>query len=308
MLYVNSRLREEVVAVATPRRVALRCGVVEYVDSGGSGPVILLLHGALMNETLWSGVVDGLGPGFRCVIPVLPVGAHRIAMEDDVDLSPTGLADLLAEFVTALDLPEPTVVGNDTGGALAQLLAVRHPDRVGRLMLVSCDAFDNFPPGLPGRLMALLCRVPGALTAAMLSLRVPPLRRLPMTFGWMSKHGIEDEVFTSWLTAFLGDRRVRRNLRSMMRGVDKEDLLTAAERLRDFTAPTLIVWAEEDKVMPVEHAWRLADRLPDSEVELVPDSYTLVPLDQPARLAALISRHSTGARAHGDFESAPTSS
>lgn len=121
-----------------------------------------------------------------------------------------------------------------------------------------------------------------------------------MTFGWMSKRPIDDEIFTGWLNAFLGNRRVRRNLRSMMRGVDKNDLLDAADRLRDFPAPTLIAWAAEDRVMPIEDAWQLADRLPHATVELISDSYTLVPLDQPALLAELIGQHIVRTSARGD--------
>lgn len=276
------------VSLVERKTVALGRGVVEYTDTGGDGPVVILLHGALMDESLWGPVVDALSPVARCVVPVLPMGAHRIPMPDSTDLSPKGLAALVGDFLEALGLPGVIVVGNDTGGAIAQLLVAAYPERVGALVLVSCDAFENFPPGLPGRTMELASLLPGMLRLAMLSLRIPALRRLPMTFGWMSKRPISDAIFNRWLDAYLADRRVRRDVRRMMRRVDHHDLVAAAERLRKFEKPALVVWAAEDRVMPLEHATRLVEYLPDSQVATVEDSYTLVPLDQPRRLADLL--------------------
>jgi pimeloyl-ACP methyl ester carboxylesterase len=269
--------------------VTVSAGPLEYADTGGDGPVVVLLHGALMDEAAWAGVVAALAPGMRCVVPVLPMGAHRLPMPGNADLTPAGLAAMVADFLEVLDLRDVTLVGNDTGGAIAQLLVTSRPERVGRLVLVSCDAFENFPPGLPGRTMALASRIPGMMYAAMRSLRIRRLRRLPMTFGWMSRRPIPDEVFTRWLDAYLADRSVRADVRRMMRGVDHRDLMRAAERLAGFAKPALVVWAAEDKVMPVEHAHRLADRLPRAELVLVQNSYTLVPLDQPQQVADLVA-------------------
>jgi pimeloyl-ACP methyl ester carboxylesterase len=269
--------------------VTLDAGVVEYVDTGGPGPVVVLLHGALMDESLWAEVVAVLAPGIRCVVPVLPMGAHRIPMPESADLSPRGLADLVGDFLEALDLSDVAVVGNDTGGAIAQFLVAAGGERVSALALVSCDAFENFPPGLPGRTMALASKVPGMLWLALLSLRIPVLRRLPMTFGWMSKRPISDAVFTRWLDAYLADHRVRGDVRRMMSGVDRRELVAAADRLTGFDKPALVVWASEDRVMPVEHASRLVELLPSARLAMVDDSYTLIPLDQPRLLADLIA-------------------
>ncbi|NYJ03064.1 pimeloyl-ACP methyl ester carboxylesterase [Nocardioides thalensis] len=271
------------------KRVEIAGGEVEYVDTGGDGPTVVLLHGALMDEQLWMPVVERLSPTFRCVVPVLPLGAHRIPRPGDADQSPRGVALLVGELIRALDLGEVTLVGNDTGGAIAQLLLAEDPDLVARVVLVSCDAFDNFPPGLPGRTMALACAVPGGLPMAMASLQIPPLRRLPMTFGWMARRPIAPEVFDGWLDAYAASRGVRRDVRRMMRQVDREQLVTAAERLSRFRGSALVVWAAEDRVMPLDHAHRLCATFPDARLELVEDSYTLVPLDQPDRLAGLIA-------------------
>jgi pimeloyl-ACP methyl ester carboxylesterase len=284
--------------------VTLDAGVVEYVDTGGPGPVVVLLHGALMDDSLWAEVVAAIAPDIRCMVPVLPMGAHRIPAPESADLSPRGLANLVGEFLEALDLREVTVVGNDTGGAIAQFLVAAGAARVGALALVSCDAFENFPPGLPGRTMALACKIPGMLRVAMLSLRIPALRRLPMTYGWMSKSPISNAVFTRWLDAYLADRRVRADVRRMMSGVDRRELVAAADRLTGFDRPALVVWAAEDRVMPVEHASRLVELLPSARLAMVDDSYTLIPLDRPRLLADLIAgfvaeRRDVGPRLRG---------
>jgi pimeloyl-ACP methyl ester carboxylesterase len=261
---------------------------LDYLDTGGDGPCVVLLHGALMDQTLWRDVIHALGPEVRCVVPVLPMGAHRRPAPGSADLTPAGQAAMVVSLLEALDLQDVTLVGNDTGGAIAQLLATSRPERVGGLVLVSCDAFENFPPGLPGRTMALACRVPGGLYLAMLSLRMRVLRRLPMTFGWMTRRPIADEVFSAWLDAYLADSGVRRDVKKLMRGVDREQLVEAGSRLRGFRGQSMVVWGRDDKVMPVDHAWRLSDALGAAEVHLVDDSRTLVPLDQPERLAELV--------------------
>src|ERR1700754_3706895 len=127
--------------------IALSAGTIEYEDTG-AGPAVVLLHGLLMDSSLWDGPVADLSADHRCVTPTLPLGAHRTAMHAGADLSLPGIAAIVAEFLDRLDLRDVTLVGNDTGGALVQLLL--DDDRVGRIVLASCDAFDNFPPGLTG--------------------------------------------------------------------------------------------------------------------------------------------------------------
>lgn len=268
--------------------IELSTGRIEYADSGGSGPVAVFLHGALMSGTAWSAVVDALRPDVRCVVPTLPLGAHRMAQLPGADLSPRGVARLVGELLERLDLDDVTLVGNDTGGALAQLLVTSDPARVARLALVSCDAFDNFPPGLPGRVCVWAARVPGGLYAALQPLRVPALRRLPVTFGWMAKRPIPRDVFAGWLTAFLADAGVRRDAVRFLRAVDRRDLQVASEQLASFDRPALVVWASEDRVMPPEHGRRLAEVLPAAELIELDDCYTLIPLDRPAALAAAL--------------------
>jgi pimeloyl-ACP methyl ester carboxylesterase len=211
-------------------------------------------------------------------------------MRPDADLSLRGLGHLLAEFLQVLDLRDVTLCFNDWCGAQV-MIADGLMERVGRLVLVSCEAFDNYPPGLPGRMAALSAKLPGGLAIMARALRFRPLRELPIALGWMSKRGIPDEIVNEWLRS-LRRPEVRRDLRKYARDTKRgrRDLLAATEALPSFQQPVLVVWASEDRVMPPEHGRRLAQLFPDSRLVEIPDSCTLVPEDQPAALAAHLRR------------------
>ena len=280
-------------------QIELAAGTIEYTDTGGGGPVIVLLHGLLMDATLWDEVTAALSPGHRCVAPTLPLGAHRHAMKVGADLSLPGIAKLVAEFLDRLGLDDVTLVGNDTGGAIVQLLAADGAPRVGRVVLASCDAFDNFPPGLTGRTLAQAGKLPPALFGlVMQQLRLRPLRRLPVAFGWLTRRG--DAATIRWIKPVLTQPDLRRETAHMLRAVfaDKRLLLRAAESLPAFGRPALVVWAADDRVMPPEHGRRLAGLLPDARLLEIPDSYTLIPLDQPAQLAGAIREFTSSTTIH----------
>jgi pimeloyl-ACP methyl ester carboxylesterase len=268
--------------------VQIPAGTIEYAEHGrGDGPPVVLIGGLAIGPSLWDGVVAELRGDHRVIVPTLPWGAHRKPMREDADLTLRGHARILADFLDALDLRDVTLVENDTG--MAQLLAGERPERLGRVVITSCEAFDNYPPGLPGKMIGLVGRLPGGVWFAMQQLRLKPLRRSPMTFGRMAKRPIPDDVFDGWLEPLLTQRAIRRDLEKYIRTVDKRVLLDAAERLRSFDRPALVAWAKEDKVMPPEHGRRLADLLPQGRLVEIEDSYTLIPLDQPRRLAAEIA-------------------
>jgi pimeloyl-ACP methyl ester carboxylesterase len=267
--------------------IELSAGTIEYTDTG-RGPTLVLLHGLLMDGSLWDRVVADLSGDFRCVVPTLPLGAHRLGMRDGTDLSLPGLARLVAEFLDRLGLHDVTLAGNDTGGALVQLLMADGADRVGRVVLVSCDAFDNFPPGLTGKTLVLSGRLPAPLFGLfMQQMRVRLVRRLPIAFGWLTRRG--DAVTARWMRPVLTQPEIRRDTVRLLRAAaaDRSVLVRASSRLGSFTRPALVVWASGDRVMPPEHGRRLAGLLPQGRLAEVADSYTLIPLDQPARLAQL---------------------
>ncbi|MCX0242526.1 alpha/beta fold hydrolase [Streptomyces drozdowiczii] len=266
----------------------LSAGTVEYLDTGGEGPVVVLLHGVAMDGSLWRNVVEPLRSDVRCVVPTLPLGGHRRPMRPDADLSVAGVARLVAEFLDRLDLRDVTLVMSDWGGALA-LVSEGRDERIGRLVITSCEAFDNFPPGVPGRNLYASAKLPGGIGLAFKLLKLKPMRRLPVTWGWMTKRPVPHEVMDAWFTPLWTSGEIRRDLRKYVLGVPpKNELLGWTEKLRDFDRPALVVWAAEDKVMPPEHGRRLAELLPKGRLVEIEDSYTLIPEDRPAELSAHI--------------------
>jgi pimeloyl-ACP methyl ester carboxylesterase len=270
------------------KQIELSAGTIEYQDTG-DGPPLVLLHGLMMDASLWDEPIADLSADHRCVAPTLPLGAHRHAMHAGADLSLPGIARLVAEFVDRLGLQDVTLVGNDTGGALVQLLIRDGAPRAGRVVLVSCDAFDNFPPGLTGKALVLAGKLPPAMFGMfMQQMRLRPMRRLPIAFGWLTMRG--DAATARWLKPVLTQPEIRRDAVRVLRAAaaDTHLLVEAAERLPGFNHPALVVWAAGDRVMPPEHGRRLAELLPQGHLVEVADSYTLIPLDQPARLAQII--------------------
>jgi pimeloyl-ACP methyl ester carboxylesterase len=267
-------------------QIELSSCTIDYVDTGGAGPTIVMLHGLLMDASLWNGVVAGLRAEHRCIAPTMPMGAHRHAMRADADLSLDALASLVEEFIDGLNLQAVTLVGNDTGGALVQLIAGRGNTRVTRIVLVSCEAFDNVPPGLTGKTLFLIGQLaPRVFGVFMQQLRLKPMRRLPIAFGWLTKRG--DATVKQWMRPILTRSDIRRDTVRLLRAAaaDKRILVRAAANLATFDKPALVIWATHDRVMPPEHGRRLAELLPQGRLVEIADSYTLVPLDQPVRLA-----------------------
>jgi pimeloyl-ACP methyl ester carboxylesterase len=265
--------------------IDLSAGTLDYLDTGGGGPTLVLLHGLLMDSSLWDGPIADLSTDHRCIAPTLPLGAHRHPISGDLSLP--AIARLVEEFLDRLDLHDVTLVGNDTGGALVQLVLAGKPERVARAVLVSCEAFDNVPPGLTGKVLVLSGRLsPRLFGAFMQQLRLRAMRRLPIAFGWLTKRG--DATTARWIRPVLTSQQIRRDTVRMLRAIDGRAVAEATAALPSFHRPALVVWAAEDRVMPPEHGRRLAELLPDARLVEVADSYTLVPLDQPASLAGAV--------------------
>jgi pimeloyl-ACP methyl ester carboxylesterase len=252
----------------------------------GDGPPIVFVHGALVNANLWRKVVPRL-EGYTRVTLDLPLGSHLESMPADADMSAPGLALMISEAIEALDLDQVTVVGNDTGGGLTQLVGVRRPERIARLVLTSSDAFDNFPPRF-FRIVFAPARIPGVIPVGFAGLRLRPLRRLPIAYGWLSKKPIEHDAEDSYVLPMLTRGEIRRDVRRVLAGLDPKYTLDAAARLTAFDKPVLIAWSADDRFLPTEHAERLAKLLPDARLEWIEDARTFSPEDQPERLAELI--------------------
>lgn len=266
--------------------VELSSGTIDYEDTGGDGPVVVLVHGLIMDGSLWRHVVASLRDQCRCIAPTLPLGGHRHPMRADADLSMRGIAELLGELLERLALQEVTLVMNDWGGPQL-LVGSRHDARIARLALCSCEAFDNVPPKGAAQLLPYLARVPGAITAAVMPFRFDRLRRLPVTYGPLSRRPVPRDVMDRWFGPVVAQREIRRDLRKYVLGAaqGRRDLLAAADALREFDRPALVAWASEDLLMPREHGRRLAELLPQGRLVEIADSYTLIPEDQPVTLA-----------------------
>jgi pimeloyl-ACP methyl ester carboxylesterase len=269
-------------------QVELCQGVIEYQDTGGDGPVLVMAHGLMMDATVWRGVAAELQDEFRCISPTLPPGAHRQPMRPHADLSLRGMGRLLAEFLERLELQQVTLCFNDWCGAQV-MIDEDLCGRVGALVLSSCEAFENYPPGIPGHAAWLSAKLPGGISLMRYALGKRALRRLPMVYGWMTKRGVPDELMRDWLEPSKRPQ-IRRDLRkyagAAMRG--KRQMRKASGALGSFERPVLVAWASEDRIMPLEHGRRFAEVFPDARLVAIPDSYTLVPWDQPQLLAAHI--------------------
>jgi pimeloyl-ACP methyl ester carboxylesterase len=272
--------------LGTAKSVRLSQGTIDYRERG-EGPPVVFVHGLLVNADLWRAVVPAVAEaGNRCIAPDWPLGSHTTPVPG-ADLTPPGVAELIADFLDALDLRDVTIVANDTGGALVQLLITRRPERIARVVLTPSDCFDQFLPALFAPL-SLLARLPGSVWLLTQLMRSRSLQRLPIAFGWLAKRRIPNEFVDSYLRPSRTSRAIRADLRRFLRTIHSRHTLAAAEQLSQFHRPVLLAWAAEDRVFPVELAHRLARRLPNATVTTIPDSYTFVPEDQPAVLAKLI--------------------
>jgi pimeloyl-ACP methyl ester carboxylesterase len=270
----------------TTQEIRLPQGAIRYREMGEGEPIVFV-HGYLVDGRLWSQTAEHLASAHRCILPDWPMGAHRVAMDPDADLSPPGIADLIADFLEAMELNGATIVGNDSGGAMSQVLATRRPERVGRLVLTNCDTHENFPPSA-FKLMPPLAKLPGAMTVMSLPFLLGPVRRA--AFAPFAKTKIPPELIDSWMEPSRRDAGVRRDTAKVTAGLNKRYTVEAAERLRRFDRPTLLAWAPEDRFFKLRFAERLAAEIPSARLVTIEDSLTFMPEDQPDRLAEEIAR------------------
>ncbi|MGV1049478.1 MAG: alpha/beta fold hydrolase [Solirubrobacterales bacterium] len=268
------------------KEIDLPAGRIRYREAGEGKPIVFV-HGYLVDGRLWDGVVDALAGEFRCIAADWPMGSQKIAMNPDADLSPPGVAAIVASLLEALDLEDVTVVGNDSGGAISQILVSRHPQRIGRLVLTNCDTHENFPPGI-FKAMPPLAKLPGAMNVMAAPFRIGAVGR--RAFKPFAKTRIPDQLVADWLAPSIHDKGVMHDLRKVTVGLDKRYTLEAAAKLRGSQLPILLTWAPGDKYFPISYAERLAGEAGNARIVTIPDSGTFVPLDQPQRLAEEITQ------------------
>lgn len=276
-------------------QVRLEQATIEYRVLGPDDsphPPVLFVHGILVDHRLWMKVAEDLARnGFRCILPDLPLGSHTIPVDESVALSPATVAEMVHEFITKLDLHDVTLVGNDTGGGLCQLLVDAHPDSVGRLVLTNCDAFEKFPP-FPFNVVFATMRGPRSINLLSKLMKVAALRRSPLGYGLLAQRN--DALTASWVEPMSTDRRIAQNLATLLRAVGAMDLNDVATRLPRFAKPVTIVWGMADRCFTPALGRRLAALFPNATMVEVPGARTFVALDDPAAVVDAIS--TVGAR------------
>lgn len=215
----------------------------------------------------------------------MPLGSHPEAMNPDADLSPAGIARLIGDFIKALDLEQVTLIGNDTGSALCQLLAASRPDRLARLVLTPGGSYNEFPaPIFTGA--NILIRVPGVVDATVQPFRSRMFSRFVLRL--FARKTVDDELLERWMIPGLKNVAVRHDMRKFVSAVSPRYTQKAARQLRTFLQPTLVVAAPQDRVFKLGNAQRLAAEIPNAHLVLIEDSRCFVQIDQPDRLTELI--------------------
>ena len=249
----------------------------------GDGPVLFFVHGLLVSHTLWELVIERLADSHRCVAIDLPLGAHRVPMRQDADVSPRGLAAMIAGVMEQLDLRDVVMVGNDTGGAVCQLVVAHHPERLAGLVLTTCDAYEHFPPPKL-KPMLLLGRAPRVADRFLRLGRFAPIR--DALIAPVNKRR-SAERSRAWVEPLATDPGVRRDVIRFIGRIDNADTVAAAPALKAFGRPALVVWTLRDFFFPLSDGRRLAADL-SAPLQILDDTRTFIPLDQPERLAELI--------------------
>ncbi|MCA3213449.1 MAG: alpha/beta hydrolase [Burkholderiales bacterium] len=276
-------------APARRHRLPLAAGPLVVTELGPPAAVpLVFLHGVLANSTLWTGVADRLAPDHRCLLLDLPLGAHPEPMNADADLSPSGLVAVVIDALDRLGIERAILVGNDSGGALCQLMIAAHPHRLRALVLTSSDAYDTWLPFMfkPLELMAF---VAGLLRIVAQLLQWPPLRRSPLGFGWLSKR-MTDADSAAFVTPLARAPWARRDVGKFLRGISPRLTRRAAQHFAGFAAPVLVLWSRDDRLLPLRLGQRLASDLPRARLELVTDAYTFSPVDAPEAVAQAFDR------------------
>jgi pimeloyl-ACP methyl ester carboxylesterase len=279
----------------TQRDIQLGPGTIRYRELGQGEPIVFV-HGLLVDGRLWDGVARQVAAsGHRAILPDLPMGSHVIPMREHADLTPHGQATLVADLIEALGLERATIVGNDSGGAVSQMVATRHPEVVERLVLTNCDCFDKFPP-FPFSLMPPIARMPGGMTVLQTPFRIGALARA--AYAALAKKKIPAELVASWLAPG-ANSEIRRDTRKLLVSAHKRLTLEAAEKLKEFDRPALLAWGVDDPFFKLSYAERLERTIPDCRLERIADAKTFSPLDQPERIGAAIAEFVGGRSAPG---------
>ncbi len=264
-------------------RMTLPGGTIQVTEDGpADGAAVVLFHGFMVDERLWAPIVPALvAAGLRVLRPRLPVGSHRVPL--GAAPSPRGVAHLVADLVEQLDLRDVTLVGNDSGGAMSQMLLAERPERIGRVVLTNCDTADNFPPFPFDLLFLRLSRVPRVLHWVMRLGNATGATR--MLFGWLTSRGFDRALVDSWTRPYLEDAAIRAETDRFLQAVDPRELRDAETRISELDLPLLLLWGADDRFFTLRHARRLAGLMRRARLVEIPNAKTFVMHDAPEAVA-----------------------
>ena len=267
--------------------IDISAGTIHYEATGPeNGRPVVFVHGYMMAGDLWRGVSQRLADrGLRCIAPTWPLGAHPQPLRPGADRTITGVARIVADVLAALDLEDVVLVGNDTGGVVTQLAAVHHPERLGALVLTSCDAFEHFPPPIL-KPVILAAKTKALFKAAIQTMRAPVARK--RAFDGLA-HADIDDLVDGWVRPLLSDAGVAEDLRQFTLSMRTEVTSGVAARLPEFDKPALIAWSGDDTFFELSDGERLAATIPNARLEVIEGARTFSMVDRPDRLADLLS-------------------
>ena len=267
--------------------IDISAGSIHYEATGPeNGRPVVFVHGFMMGGQLWRRVSERLADaGLRCIAPTWPLGAHPEPLRRGADRTITGVAGIVAETLTALGLEDVVLVGNDTGGVVTQLVAVHHREHLGALVLTSCDAFEHFPPPIL-KPVIMAAKSKALFRGAIQAMRVPAARK--RAFDGLAHRNIDD-LTEAWVRPGLSDPRVAEDLRQFTLSLRTEVTMAVANRLPEFDKPTLIAWSADDVFFGQDDGQRLAATIPNARLEVIEGAKTFSMIDQPDRLADLLS-------------------
>ena len=267
--------------------IDINAGTIHYEATGPeNGRPVVFVHGYMMGRELWRQVSARLGSrGLRCIAPTWPLGAHPQPLRPGADRTITGVAGIVADVLTALDLDDVVLVGNDTGGVVTQLVAVHHPDRIGALVLTSCDAFEHFPPPIL-KPVIMAAKSKAMFKTVAQAMRAPVARK--RAFDGLAHSNIDD-LTAAWVRPGLSDPAIAEDLRQFTLSMRTEVTTGVAARLHEFDKPTLIAWSADDVFFELSDGERLAATIPNARLEVIDGARTFSMVDRPDRLAELLS-------------------
>lgn len=266
--------------------IDISAGTIHYEATGPeNGRPVVFVHGYMMGGQLWRRVSERLADlGLRCIAPTWPLGAHPEPLRAGADRTINGVAGMVAEVLTGMDLQDVVLVGNDTGGVVTQLVAVHYPERLGALVLTSCDAFEHFPPPIL-KPVILAAKSKAVFRTAMQAMRAPVARK--RAFDGLAHSNI-DELTALWVRPATSLPAVAEDLRRFTLSLRTDVTTGVAGRLPEVDKPTLIAWSADDVLFEQEDGARLAATIPNARLEVIEGARTFSMLDQPDRLANLL--------------------